>query len=274
MASWFGIAGRFTAVVIATGTLLWCNGTLAAETHAILLRGYLGLFSDGLDKLAQELRSRGINAEVRKHLYWTTAVSDILRERAAGKVGALMLMGHSQGGNDAIEIARALEISHVPVDLLVTFDPYRQKPVPANVARAINYYQSGGWGLALVPETGFRGKLVNNDLAVDATITHFNIDGVAGSTQMSCAKSMPCGTSIRKLSRCPRVGGGDRLAEVFQGMERMPRTHPWTLWFELQVLRRRHQRGPKLRRAVGHHPHAGPIANGSAARPVTIPPRA
>jgi hypothetical protein len=30
--------------------------------------------------------------------------------------------------------------------------------------------------LALVPETGFRGKLVNNDLAADLTITHFNID--------------------------------------------------------------------------------------------------
>jgi len=70
-----------------------------------------------------------------------------------------------------IEIARALEISHVPVDLLVTFDPYHQKPVPANVARAINYYQRGGWGLALVPEPGFRGKLINNDLAADATVT-------------------------------------------------------------------------------------------------------
>jgi hypothetical protein len=43
------------------------------------------------------------------------------------------------------------------------------------VARAINYYQRGGWGLALVPES-FRGKLVNNDLAADVTITHFNID--------------------------------------------------------------------------------------------------
>jgi hypothetical protein len=176
MTTRLGIGGHFAAVMIATGAVLGCEGTHAAETHAILLRGYLGLFSDGLDRLAQELRARGINAEVRKHLYWTTTVSDILRERTAGKVGALILMGHSQGGNDAIEIARALEISYVPVDLLVTFDPYQQKPVPANVARAINYYQRGGWGLALVPETGFRGKLVNNDLAADATITHFNID--------------------------------------------------------------------------------------------------
>jgi hypothetical protein len=175
MTRWRSIgAGWIGAAVIA---VCCCDVAFAAETRAILLRGYLGLFSGGLDKLANELKARGINTEVRKHLYWTTAVSDILRERAAGKVGTLILIGHSQGGNDAIEIARGLEVSHVPVDLLVTFDPYRQKPVPANVARAINYYQRGGWGLALVPEAGFRGKLVNNDLADDATITHFNIDG-------------------------------------------------------------------------------------------------
>jgi hypothetical protein len=40
-----GIGGHFAAVVIATGALLWCDGTLAGETRAILLRGYLGLFS-------------------------------------------------------------------------------------------------------------------------------------------------------------------------------------------------------------------------------------
>jgi hypothetical protein len=57
-----GIGGHFAAVVIATGALLWCDGSLAAETRAILLRGYLGLFSGGLDRLAEELRARGINA--------------------------------------------------------------------------------------------------------------------------------------------------------------------------------------------------------------------
>jgi alpha-beta hydrolase superfamily lysophospholipase len=168
--------GARSISAIAAIALFWSNAAHAGETRAILLRGYLGLFSGGLDTLADELRARGINAEVRKHLYWTTTVTDILRERAAGRLGTLILIGHSQGGNDAIEIARALEISHVPVDLLVTFAPYGQKPVPANVARAINYYQHGGWGWPLIPEPGFRGKLVNFDLAGDPSIFHFNID--------------------------------------------------------------------------------------------------
>jgi hypothetical protein len=169
------MSARWMAVVAAIA-LLWCTGAVAAETRAILLRGWLGLFSGGLDKLADELGAQGVHSEVRKHLYWTTTVTDILRDRAAGKIGMLILIGHSQGGNDAIEIAHALELSHVPVDLLVTFDPYGQKPVPANVARAINYYQNGGWGLPLIPEAGFRGKLVNIDLAGDSSIFHYNID--------------------------------------------------------------------------------------------------
>ena len=161
---------------VAAVALLWCTGAVAAETRAILLRGWLGLFSGGLDRLADELSAQGVHSEVRKHLYWTTTVTDILRDRAAGKIGMLLLIGHSQGGNDAIEIAHALELSHVPVDLLVTFDPYGQKPVPANVVRAINYYQNGGWGLPLIPAAGFHGKLSNIDLAGDPDISHFNIE--------------------------------------------------------------------------------------------------
>jgi hypothetical protein len=89
-------------------SLLWCDGALAAEPWVLIVRGWL---SGGLDRLADELKARGINAEVRRHLYWTTAVSDILLDRAAGKIGPLILVGHSRGGNDAIEIARALALA-------------------------------------------------------------------------------------------------------------------------------------------------------------------
>jgi pimeloyl-ACP methyl ester carboxylesterase len=168
-------AVRWVGAVMAIA-LLWCDGVLAAEPRVLLLRGWLSVFSGGLDHLADQFRARGINAEVRRHLYWTTAVSEILRDRAAGKIGPLILVGHSQGGNDAIEIARALQISNVPVDLVVTLAPYLPKPVPANVGRAINYFQAGGWGSPLTPDPGFRGKLANFDLAGDPTIFHFNID--------------------------------------------------------------------------------------------------
>ncbi len=161
--------------LVAALALAWCHDAVAAENRVILLRGYLGLFSNGLDELADELKAKGFDVEVRQHLYWTDVVNDLLRDRAAGKIGTLTFVGHSQGGNDAIEIATALQVSHVPVDLIVALTPVYPKPVPANVARAIDYYQAGGWGSPLTPGQGFRGTLANHNVAGDQSISHFNI---------------------------------------------------------------------------------------------------
>jgi hypothetical protein len=161
--------------LVATLAFAWCGHAFAAENRVILLRGYLGLFSNGLDALADELKAKGFDVEVRQHLYWTDVVNDILRDRAAGKIGTLTFVGHSQGGNDALEIATALQVSHVPVDLIVALTPVYPKPVPANVARAIDYYQAGGWGSPLTPGQGFRGTLENHNVAGDQSISHFNI---------------------------------------------------------------------------------------------------
>jgi hypothetical protein len=62
------------------------------------------------------------------------------------------------------------------VDLLVTLAPFMQEPVPANVLRAVNYYQSPGWGAPLIPGRGLHGRLSNIDVANDVTIVHITID--------------------------------------------------------------------------------------------------
>jgi len=165
----------WTGVVLALA-VLWCNCAVAAETRVILLRGWFGVFSTGLDSLADELKAKGIRAEAAGHLYWSTAVADIVRERAAGKIGPIVLIGHSQGANNVIDAARSLETKNIPVDLLVTLAPMLQYPIPANVARAINYYQSPGWGAPIAGDTNFHGKLLNVDMAGDPTIFHITID--------------------------------------------------------------------------------------------------
>ena len=165
-------ANRAATVVIIA--LLWCNCAQATETRAYLLRGWFGVFSTGMDELAAELRANGIKASAIGHLSWRSTISKIVQEKAA--IGALVLVGHSQGANNVIEMARALEAYKIQVDLLVTLDPVMQDPVPANVARAINFYQTPGWGAPLKADPGFRGQLSNIDLGSNLTVMHFTID--------------------------------------------------------------------------------------------------
>lgn len=164
---------RYLAVAIA---LLWCNCALAAEPRVLLLRGWFGVFSTGMDSLANELKAKGIKVEVASHLYWSTALKDIVKERAAGNTGPLVLVGHSQGANNVIDMARSLEARKIPVDLLVTLAPFMQDPLPSNVVRAVNYYQSPGWGAPLTADRSFHGKLSNINVADDWTIAHISID--------------------------------------------------------------------------------------------------
>lgn len=163
------------ALVVAIGPM-WCDSALAAAPRVLLLRGLFGIFSTGLDGIASQLKAKGIPAEVAGHMHWSTAIAEIERARAAGETGPLILVGHSQGANNVIGIARSLQSHNITVDLLVTLAPSQQEPIPTNVVKAINYYQAGGWGEALVPDKGFHGKIVNVNLADDPGITHVTID--------------------------------------------------------------------------------------------------
>jgi len=155
--------------------LVWSSAS-KAETRVYLLRGWFGVFSTGLDTLAAELRGKGIKAETMGHLAWKTMVSDIIKWRATGDADPLVLVGHSQGANNVIDMARLLQHENISVDLLVTLAPAMQDPVPGNVVRAINYYNSPGWGAPITADAGYRGELTNINLGGDIGLYHMAID--------------------------------------------------------------------------------------------------
>jgi hypothetical protein len=155
--------------------LVWSSAT-KAETRVYLLRGWFGVFSTGLDTLATDLRGKGIKAETVGHLAWKTTVSNIVKWHASGNSGPLVLVGHSQGANNVIDMARLLQRENIPVDLVVTIAPAGQDPIPSNVVRAINYYNSPGWGAPITADAGYHGKLTNINLGGDIGLSHMAID--------------------------------------------------------------------------------------------------
>lgn len=162
--------------ILSIAVSLFSSSATKAETRVYLLRGWFGVFSTGLDSLAAELRSKGIKAETVGHLAWKTTVANIIKDHAVGKSGPLVLVGHSQGANNVIDIARLLQRENIPVDLLVTLAPAGQDPIPGNVVRAINYYNSPGWGAPVTADASYRGKLTNINLGRDIGIYHMAID--------------------------------------------------------------------------------------------------
>jgi hypothetical protein len=171
-----GVARAAMLAVLCLGAALLSSSAAKAETRVYLLRGWFGVFSTGLDSVAAELRSKGIKAETVGHLAWKSTVASIIKWHASGNSGPLVLVGHSQGANNIIDMARLLQRENIPVDLLVTLAPAGQDPVPGNVMRAINYYNSPGWGAPITADAGYRGQLTNINLGGDLGIYHMAID--------------------------------------------------------------------------------------------------
>src|SRR3982074_980803 len=132
------------ALCVAVATL-W-SSVSKAETQVYLLRGWFGVFSTGLDTMADDLRIKGVKAETVGHLAWKSTAANMIKDSKAGKSGALVLIGHSQGANNVIEMARILEKEGIAIDLLVTLAPLLQDSARFISVAATNYYNSPGSG--------------------------------------------------------------------------------------------------------------------------------
>ena len=159
--------------------------------NAYLLRGFIGVFSTGIDDLGRQLNGSGIRAHVYQDDQWSALAKRIGQEyRNAPDAEPLVLIGHSYGADDVVRIARLLDKQDIAVDLMVTLDPVTPPAVPKNVRHALNLYQSNGlWdalpflrGVALKTEPGFVGRLENFDIKRDRRdllepgTDHFNIE--------------------------------------------------------------------------------------------------
>ncbi len=189
--------------------------------RAYLFRGLIGLIDWGMDELAQRINRTGVTANIDSHLMWRTvanqAISDYRRDPEP-----ITVIGHSIGGDSAVEFAKLLDGAHIPVSLLVTYDPTRfAGKLPPNVERYVNLYQSSNLlgGGDLVPGGGFHGHYASFNLKDRPEVIHINMDKFDRIQEQLTGK-------IRALAATPARAEGEAvpLRIVF------PPTGPIELW--------------------------------------------
>ncbi len=158
--------------------------------NVYLLRGWIGIFSTGINDLTDKLNESGVRAHVYQDDQWRALARKLAEEAAASPEDVrepLVLVGHSYGADDVIRIARRLEEHGVVIDLLVTLDPVTPPEVPGNVRACLNLYQAGLLDvlpiLRGVPVDGSQaGEMANVNIREDRRdllepgTNHFNIE--------------------------------------------------------------------------------------------------
>ena len=112
--------------------------------HVYCMRGWLGIFSEGMDALAHEididLGATAVSVANEEHY----RLQDFLVEKSEQGLlkEPLVLLGHSYGADDMIRVAQTLKEHNIQVDLLVLLDPVTPPKIPSNVKRAYCVYKS------------------------------------------------------------------------------------------------------------------------------------
>ena len=145
-----------------------------SRAQVYLFRGLFGIFSLGMDTLANEFNKRGIHATSLSYDNWKSIANKLAADYKTEKEGPIILIGHSLGADAVMDMAGYLGDRGVPVALVVPFDATQSFPAPANVSRVLNLTQRDY--AYMRPGPGFHGSLRNVDVSSDPGIDHLNID--------------------------------------------------------------------------------------------------
>lgn len=148
----------------------------AASEEVYMIRGFLNVFSDGMNQMTRQLKARGIRARAISNGDWRNAANDIIRRSKSKRVSyPIVIVGHSLGGVEAPRFANALGAAGVPVALVIGLDPgFSQPPAFTKGAkRVVNYKIPSGKNYRR--GSGFKGSITTIDVSKYGT-DHVGID--------------------------------------------------------------------------------------------------
>jgi hypothetical protein len=170
------LAGLTLAGFIAAAA--FAGGSTASHAEEVyLIRGFMNVFSDGMNQMGRALRSRGVRVSVHSNGEWPGIASNIISRARQGKVSyPIVIAGHSVGGVEVPEFANALGKAGVPVKLAIGLDPGFANPGPfgPGVQTVINYRIPSGHRYRRGP--GFSGSIIDVNVASFTSTDHVGID--------------------------------------------------------------------------------------------------
>lgn len=154
--------------------------TQANAEEVYVIRGFLNVFSAGMNQMTAKLRARGVNAKAYSNGAWDGLANDIIKRHKQGRVSfPIVILGHSVGGQEAPKMSNKLTRAGVPVKLVVGFDPGFGAPVPfsSGSPRVVNYWVAkGSRGNKYKSSGSFSGSISNIDIGTFSKADHVGID--------------------------------------------------------------------------------------------------
>ncbi len=168
-------AARGAAVIgLVTASVIFSKPVKAEEVY--MIRGFMNVFSAGMNQMTSKLRRRGVNVKVMSNGGWRDAASDIIRRSKSGKVSyPIIIAGHSLGGVEAASFANTLGQNGVKVSLLIGLDPGFSSPAPLGkgIQKVVNYKIPSGKNYRR--GRGFSGNISTIDVSKYG-VDHVGID--------------------------------------------------------------------------------------------------
>lgn len=152
----------------------------ASAEEVYFIRGFMNVFSRGMDQMTAQLRGRGVNAKSLSNGQWGGVARDIIKRYRAGQVSLpIVIAGHSVGGQEAPKFADTLAKAGVPVSLVIGVDPGFAPPPPftAGSPRVVNFWIAGSArGNPYRGAGGFGGSIQNINIRSFSNADHVGID--------------------------------------------------------------------------------------------------
>src|SRR5256885_1168203 len=104
--AWCALLGGCSAMTPGRMQAVQAYSSAPRAGNVYLLRGWIGIFSTGIDRLGEKVNANGVKGEVFQDDQWRELAATIAEKyKTAPNAEPLVLVGHSYGADDIVGIA-------------------------------------------------------------------------------------------------------------------------------------------------------------------------